>query len=188
MQLITNLFLILTQNAVFAQILGLPGLMQSAKSRRHLLLTGFLTLCFCAVNTGLLAVFRYALPEIDSAWMTVLGILLNGLTDLAVIALLALTKSEQVQRLVPQIHLSAFSSAVLGTMLKSGSVSFAAGFRFGMQTGAGYLLASLMLAAVLPVLSSEKMPASVRGWRGLLLYAGVLSLAVSAFAANAGTA
>ena len=182
MQMITYVFLILTQNLVCSACFGIPSLTKSAKSAKHLALNGALTMLFCTVCTALLAALRGMLPTVHLVWMTVFGVMIVCAADLA--AVLPMTRQERLRAYIPQVHLAAFSSAVLGMMLKSGAVSFGAGFRTGMQMGAGYLLCCLMLAAVLPEINSKKMPASVRGWRGLLLYAGVIALAVSCMTAK----
>ena len=80
---------------------------------------------------------------------------------------------------MPQLHYAACSSAVLGTILLSTEYTHDAGvaFRYGFRTGLGYLAACLMLKSAVPLLYSDKMPKAVRGWKGLLLYAGILSVA-----------
>lgn len=177
MQIISFFFVILTQNLVLSACLGMPSLAQSAKSRKQLLFNGALTALLCAFGTGLLAAIRGMFPLLHPVWMTVFGVAVTCLTDAA--AVLLISRRDALKPFIPQMHRAAFSSAVLGMMLKSAAVSFPAGFRTGLEAGAGYLLCCLMLAAVLPELYSEKMPESVRGWRGVLLYAGVISLAVT---------
>jgi electron transport complex protein RnfA len=54
---------------------------------------------------------------------------------------------------------------------------------FGLQTGLGFLLASLMLLAVRHRLYSQKVPAAFRGYPAVLLYIGLISMAVHAIAA-----
>jgi len=186
MQLVSDYFLIITQNLLLSSLLGIPSVIQSAGSRRKLLLNGLMTAGFCALNNGLIGVIRGTVPMTEPVWMLLCSVAVAAASDIFALFLLSLPRRPEIRRVIPQVHLAAFSGAVLGLMLKSGAVSFGAGFRFGLQSGSGYLLACAMLAAVLPVVNSEKVPASVRGWRGLLMYTGVLAMAVSCFAQNAG--
>ena len=105
------------------------------------------------------------------------------------------------------VHLSAFNCAVMGTLYlyftpdmfqrgDYGSAEFL-GFQlyfsdplgvlgaalFGLQTGFGFLLASLMLLAVRHRLYSQEVPAAFRGYPAVLLYIGLISMAVHAIAA-----
>ena len=53
-------------------------------------------------------------------------------------------------------------------------------FSFGLEAGVGFIIASLFLAAAFRKLNSEKVPASFRGYPAMLIYLGIISMAVYA--------
>ena len=104
------------------------------------------------------------------------------------------------------VHLAAFNCAVMGTLylafepveslkeLQLRSDSFVLGnifsdtlhpvgaFLFGLQEGLGFLLAALMLSAVRERLYDKEVPAAFRGLPSILIYLGLISMAVYALA------
>lgn len=102
------------------------------------------------------------------------------------------------------VHLSAFNCAVMGTLYIGFSpelfvrnsvtpaeflgmqlysihwLSPAGAVLFGLQTGLGFVLSSLMLLAVRRRLYSEEVPAAFRGFPAVLVYIGLISMAVHA--------
>ena len=73
---------------------------------------------------------------------------------------------------------------VLGTLLLSAaqSTSLAASLQFGAVSGLGFVVGAWALKAVYPKLTCDRVPASVRGYPAILLYIGILSMAL--YAAN----
>lgn len=182
MILTTELFLILTQNLLFTHLIGLPPLVRAAESRRRMLLSaGFSAIFILAACTALSAV-RGLLPAGLTLFLLPLcSAVFCGLLDLLLVLAAGAMLGERAKPLILEIHAAAFSGAVLGAVLlcfaNAGAVGTA--FAFGLRCGVGYLAAYAMLAAAAPILTSDKMPASVRGWRGMYLYAGLISLAAA---------
>jgi electron transport complex protein RnfA len=105
------------------------------------------------------------------------------------------------------VHLSAFNCAVMGTLylafeptelftdlgmsedyLRVGGsyvsrLSLAGAVLFGLRTGLGFVLAALMVKAVHKRLYDERVPAAFRGFPAVMVYIGLLSMAVYAIAA-----
>lgn len=182
MTLVTELFLILTQNLVFSHLLGITPVVRAEGRRRMLLLSSGLSAVFILVSCTVLTALRPLLPAGELRLILPLCCaVLNGALDLICVLAAGLIAGEKARPAIVQIHAAACSGAVLGAVLlcfaNAGTVS--AAFFFGLRCAAGYLLAFLMLAAAAPVLNSNKMPASVRGWRGMYLYAGLIGLAVA---------
>ena len=50
--------------------------------------------------------------------------------------------------------------------------------RGGLEAGAGFVIASLMLTVAYRKLNSSKVPASFRGFPAMLIYLGIISMAV----------
>ena len=84
------------------------------------------------------------------------------------------------------IHLSAFNCAVMGTLFTisnkaqsdSSLMNFAEYLKFGFEAGLGFITAALILTAAYRKLNSSKVPASFRGFPAMLVYTGIISMAV----------
>ncbi len=124
-----------------------------------------------------------------------------------VLLILYLIGGEKSASVRKYVHLSAFNCAVMGTLYLCFSpdqftrdavmpaeflglqfyfddrLSPLRALLFGLQTGLGFLLASLMLLAVRKRLYSEEVPAAFRGFPAVLVYIGLISMAVHAIAA-----
>ena len=98
------------------------------------------------------------------------------------IAVLATSKVKQPRKkdLRLCIHRSALNSVVLGSVLLSTSygLDLAGVIGFGLGAGVGYTLAVWLLRVAAPRLRSKAIPKSFRGFPAMLIYIGVLSLAV----------
>lgn len=181
MQIATDIVMILVQNLVFQNLLGLSPAAVSVKTGKGLLRLGVLTMLFCTVSSGLNAAIR---PVIPNLWQKLLFPLCNALICgvLCILLVLISRKSKHLKRfIIPAVYYAASSSAVLGTMLLSTEYThdIPVAFRYGFRSGAGYLGVCIMLKMAAPLLYSEQMPQAVRGWKGLLLYAGMLSMAAA---------
>ena len=182
MQAAVNLFLILTQNLLFHNLLGLPSIADAEKRGKGLLRTGLLVLLFCTVNAGLLALIRPLLPvRYEKLLFPLCCAVLNGLLDIILLLLCSLITKHLSKELAPQLHAATCSGAVLGALLMSTEYTHevSVAFRYGFRMGIGFLAACIMLRLAAPVLCGKKMPACVRGWRAMYLYAGMIALAVA---------
>ena len=98
------------------------------------------------------------------------------------IAVLATSKVKQPRKkdLRLCIHRSALNSVVLGSVLLSTGygLDLAGVIGFGLGAGIGYTLAVWLLRVAAPRLRSKAIPKSFRGFPAMLIYIGVLSLAV----------
>ena len=179
MQTAIDFALILLQNLVFQDLLGLTPAAVSVKNGRGLFRLGILTLFLCTVSSGCTAIVR---PLIPPVMQKLLFPLCNALICGIICLLLtfACRFSKYLKRfLIPYLYYAACSSAVLGTVLLSTEYTheIPVAFRYGFRIGIGYFAASLMLKMAAPQFFSPKMPPAVRGWKGLLLYAAILSMA-----------
>ena len=181
MQIASDFALIFVQNLIFTNLLGLSSASVSLKKGRGFFRLGVLTLIICTAASGILALIRPLIPnEYQKLVFPLCNALICGVLDLLLV--LAAGISKVLNRIImPQLHYAVFSSAVLGTVLLSTEYTHDAGvaFRYGFRSGIGYLAACLMLKAAAPLLYSKKMPEAVRGWKGLLLYAGLISMAAA---------
>ena len=82
------------------------------------------------------------------------------------------------------VHLSVFNCSVIGALFLSSqqgeSIFSYIGYGFG--TGIGFLLAAYLLYIAVKRLNSPLVPAAFRGFPVMIVYVGILSLALYAFA------
>jgi electron transport complex protein RnfA len=86
------------------------------------------------------------------------------------------------------IHVSAFNSAVLGSILLASrnlnagyfdlGTSFPGYLLYGLFSGVGFCLAALVCSLVYERLHSEKIPRSFRGYPAMLIFLGFISMAL----------
>lgn len=181
MQIAADFILILFQNIVFQNALGLSSAAGGVKNGRGLFRLGLLTMLLCTVSSGLTACVRLIIPTQYQKLIFPLGnALICGIVCL--LAAYAAHKSTRIKRyLIPWIYNAAFSSAVLGTVLFSTEYThdIPVAFRYGFRSGLGYFAVCLMLKMAAPLLFSNHMPPAVRGWKGMLLYSAMLSMAAA---------
>ncbi len=209
MWLLSAFVSLLTTNLILTKALGTSTLMAASRSRASLAVLALMMTGFSALGcmlTGLLvqlapvlwtgALFpielRPLLYTLSVSFLYLAGLL--GARGLG---------RERFSKIKKYIHLSAFNCAVMGTLYlafdlpamqsMSLSPSYFLGMRlhvhqfsvpggmlFGLQTGLGFVLAALMLAAVRKRLYHEEVPAAFRGFPAVMVYLGLLSMAVYA--------
>ena len=96
---------------------------------------------------------------------------------------LKLPRAKQLQQMLPN---AGFNSCVAGTLLvtTTQSYSMAQSVGFALGSGAGYLLAVLLVAEARRRLQSSEVPRAFRGLPIVLIYIGILALAVYGFAGH----
>lgn len=174
-----DFFLIFVQNLIFQHMIGLPGTFQARKHGGKLWQHGLMTVLFCTVCAGTTAMIRPYLPANYAKLLFPLCcVCIAGAMDLLLV-LIARHSTLLNKILLPHLHNSAFSGAVLGAVLLSTEYTHeaAVAFRYSFRTGCGYLAACCMLQLAMPAFSSKKCPKLFRGWRGMYLYAGLLAMA-----------
>lgn len=178
--MLVDFLVILAQNLLFSELLGMPSVAEAGKRRKGLLRTGIFTLLFSVLCAGAVAAVRPLLPvRAERLLFPLCAAAACGILDLLLIRLSTLISKAMTKAIAPQIHAAACSSAVLGAVLMSTDYTHEIGvaMRYGFRMGAGFLFACILLRAALPTLCSDRMPAAVRGWRGLFLYCALLSMA-----------
>lgn len=181
MQLVTDFLLVIGQNLLLHDLLGLPAAVYGTKKENGFLRLGILTLLFSTVISGIVALLRGLFPPAyEKLLFPVCIAVLSVLLDLLLLGILRFLPERISKYFRRQIHAAAFSGAVLGIALMSTEYTheFRVALRYGVRTGLGYLIACILLKLAAPAVYSGKMPQAVRGWKGLYLYAALLSAAV----------
>ena len=210
MWLLTAVFSLMTTNLIFTRALGTSTMMIGARKLSSLpvlalTMTVFSSLACLGMQLvcytfGLASVLTYpyslGLPLIYTAMIGVLYLLV-----LAAVGMAARKKTAEYKKYV---HLSAFNCAVMGTLYLAfspdglhqglseptvirlfGMIDGAmdepfSAVLFGLQEGLGFLLAALMLSAVRERLYDPEIPGSFRGRPAMMVYIGIISLAIYA--------
>lgn len=172
------------QNAIFTRALGVSRLVQlTGDNRTSSLLFGVL-LCVTQVLLAPLAWYlgglagRLGLGASARPLVYVGCIALVCLAEHLALQLTNLPRKDQLLRILP---LAALNSCVLGTVLITRTQVFTLtqSVGFGLGSGLGYILAVMLVTEAQTRLSnSQTIPSAFRGLPILLIYIGILALAI----------
>lgn len=174
---------IFTQNAIFDRAFGVNVVIYASRKDTHV--TGF-TLGITAMTTvaSIITYFidrallsteagRYFLPLI---YICVIGILY-------VAGLLVLWKyfHKTYKRVRKYAHLAIFNCAVIGALFLNSNYGsdLPSYIGYGFGSGIGFFLACFLLNIAHERLSSEKIPRVFRGYPIMMIYIGIVSLALN---------
>ncbi len=204
---------LLTTNLIFTKALGTSTVMAATKSKANLAVLALLMTCFstlgCMLVSGLYALFPQLTNLVTFPFSLLQPLLYTAAISLIYIIVLLVMYSLSGKRfssLKKYVHLSAFNCAVMGTLYLAFSptlflmdavpytvflgrtfyvhqLSVPGATLFGLQMGLGFLVAAVLLAAVRKRLYDEQVPAAFRGFPAVMVYIGLLSMAVYAITA-----
>ncbi len=186
MFLVTDLIALLGANLILTQALGISTLFVAAGSRKNLICTALAITLFTTIGSAGACIIDAVLPESVSDLRLLLYVGVIGIIYIALLTGLYLLGSERFVSARRYIHLSAFNCAVMGTLLTINDRASAEGLGFvgymiaGLEAGFGFIIAALMLTAAYRKLNSTKVPVSFRGFPAMLVYLGMISMAVFA--------
>ncbi len=187
MRLQSDLSFLLFQNAVFCFVLGLPAMRRSLTDRGGLIMLGICSLVMTTVVTGMSGVYRMLLPDQYAALlMPVCLAVTAAVLDLLILLICTAASGVLGRWIAPILHSAALSGAVIGSALISGTQTYdiPSAFRFGFRSGISFLLVCILLRTAQPAWNSQKMPAAVRGWRGMLLLTALMTMSAACMAAG----
>ncbi len=206
MQLISALLSLLTENLIFTKALGTSTLMATKKQQSSLpvisLLIAGISALSCMVMNFLFSVLHLSvLLQAPYKWgLPLLYTAVVSAIYMGILVVLPKIFKEKSSNYKNYVHLSAFNCAVMGTLylaftpvyisqdvqkafylqgeLYSGFSMSGAGI-FGLKSGLGFFLTALMLSAVRERLYDEEVPAVFRGFPAVMIYIGIISMAIS---------
>lgn len=176
---------IFIQNLVLERALGANVLLYASRRKEH-------------VRGFALAITYTSVAAAPFAWIldTLLGEteyyrMLMPLLYVLVIAFIYIVTLVVIWRFFPKfftalkkyVHLSVFNCSVIGALFlcsQQGSDIFTY-LGYGLGSGLGFLIAAYLLYAAAERLNSSLVPAAFRGYPIMIVYVGVLSLALYAF-------
>ena len=188
MFLVTDLIALLAANLILMQALGTSTLFIAAGSRRHLIGTALVITIFTTVGSACAYFVHRLIPQQYADFTLLSYTIIIGILYVLLLCGLYFFSPDNFGKYRRYIHISAYNCAVMGTLftvteraqlyphldtLKSWVI-------FGIKAGAGFVIAAFILTAAFRKLSSAKVPSAFRGFPAMLVYLGMISMAVYA--------
>ena len=179
---ILALVAIFVENAVFSRVLGVSRLLLLVRKPRELVgFTAILSIVM-VIASGLCWVFGLipvptAMQPFSRPAFGILSAILVCLLVLVVFRRIWPSFYQRMKRMIPQ---AAINSTVLGTLLlnQGQNLNLAQSIGFGLGTSIGFMLAVAVVAWGDMRLQMCDLPKAFRGLPSMLLYIGILSMAI----------
>lgn len=186
MFLVNDLIALLAANLILTQALGTSTIFIAADSRKNLVGTAFVITVFTFFGSAAAYYSDKLLPEKYSDFKLLIYVISIGILYVILLSALYFNSRKKFENSRKYIHLSVFNCAVMGTLLTvseraSSDPSFMGLKNYmtaGLEAGIGFITAALILTAAYRKLNSAKVPASFRGFPAMLVYLGIISMAV----------
>ncbi|MBQ6170138.1 MAG: hypothetical protein IJK30_09310 [Ruminococcus sp.] len=186
MFLINDLIALLAANLILSQALGTSTIFIAAGSRKNLVATAGVITIFTTVGSAAAYLIDLVLQPSVSDLRLLFYTMVIGVLYAALLVAVYKFGSRWFEELRRYIHVSAFNCAVMGTLFTinkrasmDGTVFNLGGYvTAGFEAGIGFIIAALILTAAYRKLNSSKVPASFRGFPAMLVYLGIISMAV----------
>lgn len=177
---------IFAQNAVCTRALGVSRLVQMAGDTSVGSRTFGMLLCALQAISALLGYFMNRLMTGWPLWtyFRPLGMVLCSTAAFFVVLFaVVLSHRDGAKEIVAVLPMATFNTCILGTLLISTiqAFSLAQTIGFALGSGAGYVLAVYLVRRWRTHADDEAVPATFRGMPIMLLYIGILALALYGF-------
>lgn len=174
------------QNLVFERALGVNVMLYASRKREHVLgfsaAITYVTTISAAIVCGFDRLFTG--NEYYEIIVPLLYIFIVSAVYILTLAVIWRFFPKAFKSLKKYVHISVFNCSVIGALFLSsqqgGRLSSYIGYGFG--TGIGFLIAAYLLYIAAQRLNSPLVPAAFRGFPIMIVYVGILSLALYAFA------
>lgn len=188
MFLIAELVVLLTTNLILSQALGTSTLFIAAGSRKNLLWIAITITIFTTLGSAAAYFIELLLPDQYNDFRLLLYTAAVGILYVLLLTVLYFADRAGFGTTRKYVHLSAFNCAVMGTLFAVSdrlslhpTLNTAGSFMIaGAEAGTGFILAAFILTAAYRRLNSVNVPASFRGFPAMLVYLGIISMAVYA--------
>ncbi|MBO5377102.1 MAG: hypothetical protein J6A41_01820 [Ruminiclostridium sp.] len=183
--LMASIIAIFVQNSIFERALGINVLLYASRKREHLL--GFFAAITytTTISSAIIWIFDglFAENEYYSVFMPILYVAVVSVLYILTLVLIWRFFPKLFRNIRKYVHLSVFNCSVIGALflcsVQGSDIFTYIGYGFG--TGIGFLLAAYLLYIAADRLNSPLVPAAFRGFPIMLVYVGILSLALYAF-------
>lgn len=186
MFLVNEIIALLGTNLILTQALGTSTLFIAAENRGNLVRTAcIITIFTTAGSSAVYLINRYTRLE-DTRFDLLSYVLAVGVLYILLLTLSYFINRKSFEKTKKYIHISAFNCAVLGTLFTITESEKISGEKFafsdyifrGLEAGIGFIIAAFILTAAYDRLNSSKVPSSFRGFPAMLVYLGIISMAV----------
>jgi electron transport complex protein RnfA len=179
------LFTIFIQNTVYERALGVNVLLYSARKKTHVLGYSF-GICYITTVSSIATFFLDKLfveNEYYEMFMPLLYVAVVGVIYVITLIFFWRFFPRVFYKIKNYVHLSVFNATVLGALFLNPQLGgdLFSYIGYGIGTGLGFMLASALLFSAGKSLSCDSIPPSFRGMPVMMVYIGILSLALSAF-------
>ena len=174
------------QNAIFERVLGINILLYASRQKSNVI--GFtLGLCYITVLSSAAAwVADYFLGgyEYYPMFAPVLYVLIIGIIYITSLIIIWRYFHRLFKRIKKFVHLTVFNCSVLGALFLNSQIGedIFSYIGYGLGTALGFFAAGYLLYIAHARLNSELVPAAFRGMPIMIIYVGILSMALHAFA------
>lgn len=182
MFLVNDLIALLASNLVLMQALGTSTLFIAAGSRKKLIGTAAAITVFTTLGSAATYLINKFTGQ-DNKFILLYYTLAIGIIYAVLLTILYLINKNVFAKFKKYIHISAFNCAVMGTLFtiserNSSSAGIGNYIYCGFEAGIGFVIAAIILTAAYDKLRSSKVPSSFRGFPAMLIYLGIISMAV----------
>lgn len=176
---------IFVQNLIFERALGVNVLLYASRKKEHMFGFAAAITYTTTVSSAIAWIFDSLLgkSEYYRIIMPLIYIIIIAAVYVGTLTLIWRFLPKVFKSLKKYVHLSVFNCSVIGALFlasQQGNDIFAF-IGYGLGTGIGFLLAAYLLFTAAGRLNSPLVPAAFRGYPGMIVYVGVLSLAFYAF-------
>ncbi len=188
MFLISEFVVLLTTNLILTKALGTSTLFIAAGNRKNLLWTAITITIFTTVGSAAAYLINNLLPGNFTDLRLLLYVIVIGVLYVVLLSILYFADEKNFGTTRKYIHVSAFNCAVMGTLFTISeyaetrpSLNNILSFVIrGAEAGTGFILSAFILMAAFKTLSSKEVPLSFRGFPAMLVYLGIISMAMYA--------
>ena len=186
MFLINEFIALLAANLILSQALGTSTIFIAAGSKKNLVATAGVITVFTTVGAAAAYIIDRAMPSGIADLRLLFYTLIVGTLYVILLTIAYFVSGSFFEGFRKYIHVSAFNCAVMGTLFTINAkaaedpskFSFGSYVLAGLEAGIGFIIAAIILTAAYRKLNSSKVPAAFRGFPAMLVYLGIISMAV----------
>lgn len=181
MFLMQEFFIVLTSNMLFSYMLGTDILFSADKSKRSMNVLGLYVLVFsvvCSIPTSFTdsVVPESLVPLADTAVVIVLYMAGLGISRIS--------GQKSFYNYKKYMHYAAFNTVVMGILyIGRKSDGLEEHVLFALESAIGFFIAAWLMGLAVKFLSGKDIPASFRGYPAMMIFIGVISMALCSMSA-----
>ena len=177
------LFMIFVENVLFSRALGPASALVIIRKKNSILLFGGILTVITVLSGAVTFFLEDWVGGLENAayYRPLIYVGVIGAVYFIALVVSGFLPRPLKRQVTPMIHISAFNFVVLGTLLLAAggeTLSLASSIGFGLGAGVGFTLAMFFVSIAYDYLYSAAIPKAFRGFPVVLIYIGILSLAI----------